>query len=305
MIHEKKTFRLFFALIFSAMLIAEGLSAAGSGVTSGAFASYPVSVRGAAMGGANVSLVSGSTAPYHNPAWMGYADTRYGGVSYADLGSLGLVRNVYVDYIQPDNGYGASGLYFNWMGTEVEGSGGIGTLSYSENTFGYAYGKRVSEYFAIGAAVKGFYISTDIQDTGGKGGGLDLALYTTPDPFSTVSLVVRNAVSTVKWDAGRSDNLPVEIEFGGTYLILDELIAAGQIRFEAGNYTGLSLGAEYAVMPQVFFVRGGFERRFDRTVPSLGIGVRHETFIFDYAADIDAGSSGLGTTHRAGFSFEF
>lgn len=303
--HDYDIPRLVSVLVFAAILIAEGLFASGSGVTSGAFASYPVSVRGAAMGGANVSLTNGSTAPYHNPAWMGYADTRYGGVSYADLGSLGLVRNVYVDYIQPDNGYGASGLYFNWLGTEVEGSGGIGTLSYSENTFGYAYGKRVSEYFAVGAAVKGFYISTDIQDTGGKGAGLDLAIYSTPDPFSTVSLVVRNAISSVKWDGGLSDKLPVEIEFGGTYLILDELIAAGQLRFEAGNYTGLALGAEYAVMPQVFFVRGGFERRLDRTIPTLGIGVHHESFIFDYAAEIDAGGGGLGTTHRAGFSFEF
>jgi len=278
---------------------------AGSSVTAGAFVPYPVSVRGVGMGGAYTALAEGSGAPYHNPAAMGFAEDRFASVSYADLGSLGLVRNIYLDFVQPDKGYGASGIYWNWRGTEVEGPGGRGELGYSENTLCYALAKRVGRYISLAAAVKGYFITTDIEDTGGKGAGLDLALYAAPDPFSTLGLVVRNALSAFSWDTGLDDNLPLEVEIGGSYLVLDELVVAAEMRFEKNHYMGFSLGGEYSVLPEIFMVRGGFTRRFDRTSPAIGLGVRRGTFRFDYAAELDSGSSGLGTTHRAGLSLEF
>ena len=278
---------------------------ASSSATAGAFVSYPVSVRGVGMGGAYAALAQGGGAPYHNPAAMGYAEERFASVSYADLGSLGLVRNVYLDYVQPDRGYGASGIYWNWRGTEVEGPGGKGELGYSENTFCYALAKSLGRYVSVAAAVKGYFIVTDIEDIGGKGAGLDLALYAAPDPFSTLGLVVRNALSRFAWDTGLDDNLPLEMEIGGSYLVLDELVVAAELRFEKNHYMGLSLGGEYTVLPEVFMVRAGFTRRFDRTSPAIGLGFCHETFRFDYAAEIDNGLSGMGTTHRAGMTLEF
>ena len=283
----------------------DGACAASSSITAGAFASLPVSVRGAGMGGTYAAIATKSGAAYHNPAWMGFAETRSAGISYADLSSLGLVRNIYLDYVQPDRGFGASGLYWNWRGTEVEGPGGIGELGYAENTFCYALGKRIGQYVAVGVALKGYIISTDIEDTGGKGGGLDLALYAEPDPFTTVGLVVRNALSRISWDTGLSDNLPVEIEIGVSYLILDELVAASELRFERGDYASFALGGEYAILPEAFFVRGGLTRRFDRTSPSFGLGFNHKTFRVDYAAEIDSGHAGLGTTHRLAMNLDF
>lgn len=282
-----------------------GLFAASSSITAGAFASLPVSVRGAGMGGASAAITTRSGAAYHNPASMGFADTRSAGISYADISSLGLVRNIYLDYMQPDRGYGASGLYWNWRGTEVEGPGGIGELGYAENTFCYALGKRIGQYLAVGVGVKGYIISTDIEEAGGKGGGLDLALYVQPDPFTTVGLVVRNALSRISWDTGLSDNLPVELEIGASYLILDELLAALELRFERGDYASFALGGEYAILPEVFFVRGGLTRRFDRTSPAFGLGFNHPSFRVDYAAEIDSGHAGLGTTHKVGMSLDF
>ncbi|MFC1614167.1 hypothetical protein ACFL5K_02600 [Gemmatimonadota bacterium] len=292
-------------LTFLALSLPVTLQGAGSSVTAGAFVPYQVSVRGVGMGGAYVGLAQGGGAPYHNPAAMGFAEQRFTSISYGDLGSMGLVRNVYLDYLQPDNGYGASGIYWNWRGTEVEGPGGKGKLGYSENTFCYALAKRLGDYVSVAAAVKGYFIVTDIDDAGGKGGGLDLAVYAAPDPFSTVGVVVRNALSTFSWDTGLSDNLPLELEIGGSYLVLDELIVAADLRFEKNHYTGFSLGGEYKVVPELFMVRAGFTRRFDRTSPAFGLGFIHEIFAFDYAAEIDAGSSGLGTTHRVGFMLEF
>ncbi len=281
------------------------LLAASSSITAGAFASLPVSVRGAGMGGVYTAITTKSGSAYHNPAWMGFADTRSAGISYVDISSLGLVRNIYIDYVQPDRGYGASGLYWNWRGTEVEGPGGIGELGYAENTFCYALGKRIGQYVAVGVALKGYIISTDIEDTGGMGGGLDLALYAQPDPFTTVGLVVRNALSRISWDTGLSDNLPVEIEIGASYLVLDELLAASELRFERGDYASFALGGEYAILPEVFFIRGGLTRRFDRTSPSFGLGFNHQNFRVDYAAEIDAGHAGLGTSHRVGMNLDF
>jgi len=281
------------------------LTAASSSITAGAFAGLPVSVRGAGMGGAYSVVATGSGSAYHNPAWMGFAETRSAGISYADLSSLGLVRNVYLDYVQPDRGYGASGLYWNWRGTEVEGPGGIGELGYAENTLCYALGKRIGQYVAVGVALKGYIISTDIEDAGGKGGGLDLALYAEPDPFTTVGLLVRNALSRISWDTGLSDNLPVEIEIGVSYLILDELLAASELRFERGDYASFAIGGEYAILPEVFYIRGGLTRRFDRTSPAFGLGFNHAGFRLDYAAEIDSGHAGLGTTHRVGMNLDF
>jgi len=289
-----------------AVLLFRGTEArASSPITAGAFASYPVSVRGAGMGGAYAALAERNGAPYHNPAWMGFADQRSVGVSYADLSSLGLVRNIYLDYVQPDKGYGASGLYWNWRGTEVEGSGGIGKLGYAENTLCYALGKRIGRYVAVGAAVKGYFITTDIQDMGGKGAGLDLAFYAAPDPFSTVAVVVRNAISRVAWDTGLKDNLPRELEIGGSYLVLDQLVIIAELRFERSHYSAFTVGGEYTLMPEMFFARGGLTHRFDRTSPSFGLGFRHQAFRVDYAAEIDSGNSGLGTTHRIGMSLDF
>jgi len=257
------------------------------------------------MGGAYAAIAERNGAPYHNPAWMGFADLHSVGVSYADLNSLGLVRNIYLDYVQPDKGYGASGLYWNWRGTEVEGPGGVGELGYAENTLCYAIGKRVGRYLAVGAAAKAYFITTDIEDTGGKGGGLDLALYATPDPFSTVAFVVRNALSKVAWDTGLKDNLPLELEIGGSYYVLDELVVVVEIRYERNHYSAFTLGGEYTVKPELFFIRGGLTRRFDRTSPSFGLGFRLDKIRIDYAAEIDPGNSGLGTTHKLGMSLDF
>ncbi len=279
--------------------------AAGSSVTAGAFSSLPVSVRGAGMGGAYVALAERGGAPYHNPARMGFAEERNAGMSYADLSGLGLVRNVYLDYSQPDQGYGASGLYWNWRGAEVEGPLGEGELGYAENTIAYALGKRLGEYVAVGFAVKGYFISTDIDNAGGKGGGLDLALFARPDPFSTVGLVVRNAFSRVAWDTGTDQTLPLEVELGGSYEFLDGLRGVLELRFEKDSYSSLILGGEYALLPETVDLRAGVQRRFDRTSPAFGLGFRHDSFRVDYAADIDAGHAGLGTTHRLGLSLDF
>jgi hypothetical protein len=301
----RKTAGLSLIVAYLAFSLPGAALGASSSVTAGAFVPYPVSVRGVGMGGAYAALAQGSGAPYHNPAAMGFSEERFAGVSYADLGSMGLVRNVYLDYVQPDRGYGASGIYWNWRGTEVEGPGGKGELGYSENTLCYALAKRIGQYISVAAAVKGYFIVTDIQDAGGKGAGLDLALYAAPDPFSTLGLVVRNAISRFAWDTGLADNLPLELEIGGSYLILDQLVAVAELRFEKSHYTGFSLGGEYSVVPEVFMVRGGFTRRFDRTSPAFGLGFRHQTFRFDYAAEMDGGTSGLGTTHRAGMTIDF
>lgn len=295
--------------LFSACLAGlPGVDAAlgkGSSVTAGAFVPYPVSVRAVGMGGAYVALASGSGAPYHNPARLGYVDERCAGISYADLGGLGLVRNVYLDYMQPDKGYGASGVYWNWRGTEVEGPRGEGKLNYAENTVCYALAKRLGQYISVGVALKGYFISTDIEDTGGKGAGVDLALYATPDPFSTVGLVVRNFWSTMSWDTGLDMSLPVEIEIGGSYLILDRLAGVIELRLEKNHYSAFSIGAEYQVKPEMFMVRSGLTRRFDRTSPALGMGFRRDRLRIDYAAELDAGLAGVGTTHRIGMSLEF
>lgn len=297
---------LFQPVLLLALLACPGyLAAGGSDVTAGAFASFPVSVRGAGMGGTYTAVVRRTGAAYHNPAWLGYADTRSAGLSYADLSSLGLVRNVYLEYVQPDKGYGASGIYWNWRGTTVEGPGGIGELGYAENTVCYALGKRLGDYLSAGVAVKGYFISTDIVDTGGKGAGLDLALYAEPDPFSTVGVVLRNALSRLSWDSGLSDGLPMEIDLGGSYLIVEGLLAAAELHFERGHYGSFGAGAEYEILPETFFIRGGVTRRFDRTTPSFGLGYQREVFRFDYAAEIDAGHAGIGTTHRVGMSLDF
>jgi len=281
------------------------LTAAGSSITAGAFASYPVSVRGAGMGGTYTAVVNRTGATYHNPAMLGFAETRSAGMSYADLSSLGLVRNVFLEYQQPDRGYGASGLYWNWRGTEVEGPEGIGKLGYAENAIAYAIGRKIGDYVAIGAAVKGYFITTDIEQAGGKGGGLDLALYAVPDPFTTVGLLVRNAFSRVEWDTGLGDNLPLEIEAGASYLMLDQLLAAAEIRFERGHYSSFGVGAEYELVRETVQARGGITHKFDRTYPSFGLGFRHETFRVDYAVEVDAGHTGIGSTHRLGLSLDF
>ncbi|MBW7995958.1 MAG: hypothetical protein FVQ81_05170 [Candidatus Glassbacteria bacterium] len=279
--------------------------AASSSVTAGAFASYPVSVRGAGMGGVYAAVVENLGGAYHNPARLGFTDSRSTGISYADMSGLGLVRNIYLEYVQPDKGYGAAGLYWNWRGTDVEGPGGEGELGYAENTVSYGLGKRFGQYFAVGAALKGYFISTDIDDAGGKGGALDLAVFVRPDPWTTVALVVRNAISRVEWDTGLGDKLPLEIELGATYLIIDGLLGAAELRFEQGHFNSFALGVEYVLMPELATARGGLTHRFDRTYPSFGLGFTPGAFRIDYAAEIDAGGSGLGTTHRLGMSIDF
>lgn len=293
------------AVALALLLLSANMASAGSQVTAGAFSSFPVSVRGVGMGNAFGALASGVGCAYHNPALLGFAEERSVGFSYADLGSLGLVRNVYLDYQQPDAGYGASGLYWNWRGASVEGPFGQDEIGYAENTLAYAWGKRLGDFFAFGAAVKGYFVSTDITDAGAKGAGLDVALYVVPDPFSTLSLVVRNAASRVEWDTGLGSSLPLELEFGGSYLIVQGLIGAAELRFEQGSYTAFSLGGEYEVLEKMFFARAGLTRRFDRTSPAFGLGFRKDHLRIDYAAEIDSGRAGLGTTHRAGLSYGF
>lgn len=266
-----------------------------AGTSSAAFLRIPVGARGAALGGAYVSMADDASAMYWNP----------GGLARVSKSSLfvdhspylpGLNFN-YLALVLRSESFGSVGLNVTalttaqMIRTTVDQPMGTGeTFEASSLAIGVAYARNLTDRFSLGANVK--YIQEAILNTSATGFAIDIGtLYTTPFDGIRLGVSITNFGSSMRMD-GEDLNVRVDIapgQTGGNQSIVGRLktdnfdsplLMRVGISWDAlkGNAQRLTLaadglnpndntqsvnvGAELALFKELLVLRGGFNDLF-------------------------------------------
>ena len=197
--------------------------------------------RAAGMGNAGVALADNASAVFWNPA--GLAAQRGAEISFTHANWLpALVSDLFYEYLVGKyhvEGIGTFGGHVTFLNLgEQEYRDGqnvlLGTFRSYELAVGAAFGRNITERFALGAGARFIYsnlsggvtLGDDTQTKAGTSVGFDLAgLYTFPAmDAGGVALTPRLGFNLANMgpkigytvgDAGRNDPIPTNLRFGG------------------------------------------------------------------------------------------
>ncbi len=270
------------------------------GTTAFAFLKIGVGARAVGLGGAYVSQATDATAPYWNPAGIGFLRGPVAGASHA-LWPVD-VQYTFVAWAQPWRQGSAWGLFVGYLGTDPmrvtdeyhpEGTGEY--FRYGDYLAGLNYALRISDRFSFGVNLK--VLGEDLYVTRTFGVALDLGtLYDVGYRGIQVGVALSNIGPDVRPQDGsmyQAFALPVVYRMGVSGYATRSLLLALQLEKPSDFMETFRLGAEYTVAHKLF-LRAGYQLNGRgpgrETLPSglsLGFGVRvsvggHQ-IAFDYA----------------------
>lgn len=210
--------------------------------------------RAGAMGDAGVATEADANSIHWNPSKLVFCSNEAGfGVSYSPW-LRALVDDINLAYLtgyyklDDRSAIGASLLFFslgNIIFTDIKGSE-TGQFNPNEFALDAAYSRRLSDYLAVGAALRFIYSNLAQGQTSGGGGGeiikpatsiaadvsgyyekpLSLRNY---DAIVSLGLNVSNIGTKISYtESAKKDFIPINFRFGGGYrLILDQYNEVG------------------------------------------------------------------------------
>lgn len=309
----------FFFLVFSA----QGQQVNKTGTTAAKFLSIPVGPRAIGMGEAFVSVVDDATAMYWNTS--GLSRLQQYEVYAAHTKWLADIRYSYFGLAVPLKGWGTAGISVSHMTTgemeittEMEPEGTGQTFSAQSFAVGLSYAKSLTDWFSIGGTVK--YVYEGIWNSSATGFAVDVGtLFVLP--WRDVRLGVSIANFGTKMQIAGDDLLvqkDIDPNIAGNNESVNALLSTDQFdlplllriglsmdvfRFENQRLTisadglhpndnteSLNVGAEYAVLKETLFLRGGYNSLFkqDREEGlTLGGGLQYNSFAGDLTLRFD------------------
>lgn len=270
------------------------------------FLKFDVAARAAGMGGAFAGVADDASALYYNPAGLGDLIDREALVSYVSLYSElpDPVSLYYLSYVHPTPWatFGGSLTYLgsgDIPGYDLSGNQG-NTFKTRDLALSFGLGKRFWEDLALGAGLK--LISSKIEEASSNPGiALDLgALYEIPIPGLLLGAAIKNLGMPLKYDDGKSSDLPLMLKTGLSYSIVkteeQKLQAALDANIPKDGSTYVSAGLEYWYQ-RAFGLRLGYNGSASDPGGgfTLGAGFKGANFGLDYAYHF---FGDLGDVHR-------
>jgi len=256
--------------------------------------------RDLALGGANIAVASGYTAPYWNPA-------RLAGVERFELGGFHTnpyesdVAYQYLGFVAPTLDFGSFALGVFRLGIdgiEKRDAGNLllGEIEDNRLGFQFAYGRTISGYDVGVALVFEHHSLDDYSATTSP--GLNIAVQRRFKPSLSLikdfsaALVGRNLVSPKYKLVDENSSYPVSVTGGVTASLVPSVnwhhVASLSLALTKidGADIRLAVGLEYS-FHDLLHLRGGVRD----SKMSFGVGLSHRSFGFDYAlVDRDMGS---------------
>lgn len=172
------------------------------------FEDIGVSVKGKLLGEGFTVICDGVSTLYYNPSKLGLIKKQEISIFYQDIYNLGLLTNMFIGYVKPRLGKGGVGIGWVRMGT----TNNVDFMNYSENTFIFSYGQKLSPNFSVGCNIKFFYVDYDYNATGY---GMDLGCIYRPLDIAQVAAVFKNLLSSdITWQTGTKETLPPIFNLG-------------------------------------------------------------------------------------------
>ncbi len=283
------------------------------------FLENPVSAEAVGRGGVGTTMLHNSSALFWNPAGIAWIDDRLDvGIHYTS--GIAEINQMSAAIAYPVRGIGVFGVsvtnmdygtfYRTRRAENDQGFEDTGTFSPSALAVGVAYARAMSDRFSFGVQLKvahqdlgDAWIAPFIVDQENASEEPRLKPYAMTVPaidvgasydFQTYGLTFGAAVQNVSQEV-RYENeqfpLPFGVRFSMTASpmtmldfnqdIHDFVIAVESVRGRDFG-TRVQTGAEYRFM-DVLAVRGGYMGGYSERGMTLGLGLHHSGFRFDYA----------------------
>lgn len=314
-----------------------------TGTTASKFLSIGIGPRANAMGGAFTSVANDASALYWNPAGLALVNNVQTLFTYTKL-FVDIDLN-YFGVVVPAGdlgsfGFGVTALSVGEMNitTEYYPEGTDEIFSAGSYAFAFSYARSITDQFLIGINAK--YIREDIYNSSASGVCFDVGtVFTTPFYGVRFSSMVSNYGTKMKMsgddllirhdpDPQREGNnetidahyatdefeMPLRLQIGISkdfnFLENQRLTFAVDAIHPNDNAQSLNVGAEFALLNEMFFLRGGYKSLFLKDSQeglTLGIGLNYTGLQYlnvavDYAFHK---YRYLGNTHSFGILLKF
>jgi len=279
------------------------------GTSAATFLRIPVGVRGAAMGGAFVSIADDASAMFWNPGGVARIEKKSVFVDYTSW--LPGLNFSYFGFVLPVESFGVLGVNVTALTsdemvvTTIDQPMGTGeTFTANSVAVGVVYARNLTDRFSIGANFK--FINESILNSSATGFAFDIGtLYDTPFPGVRLGVSISNFGTNMRID-GEDLNIRVDIapdQQGNNQSVVGRLrtddfsapllmrvgLSWDALRGESNRLTiavdglnpndnaqSVNVGGEYALFNEMLVLRAGFNELFlqDREKGlTLGAGI--------------------------------
>lgn len=278
----------------------------------GGFTAPGYGTRPWGMGGV-VAIGGDESAIYWNPALLVELDRNRIGFSYVNIvpGAEAYQSQIAYAHILKRGPENEPGLAFNvhtvgalYENLRIELSDG---QAYRENLLRLAYAYSPLYFVTVGASFNVMTSSSDVTGFGSDGTAIDIGGRVALFRGVMLGIVVRNALSEVKFDDSTTQSIGRSLTIGAAYRGIRNLAIEGNVESKFGSISRYVLGGEYRAYSDVLAVRAGLSSQSageSRTVPHLGMGVQYERLRIDYNANFDSDDA-FDTTHRFSLGLGF
>lgn len=255
---------------------------------------FGIGARAMGLNNASTATCNDYSAPFWNPAAMGFFTTiKFGMVR----NKMSLNRELnYLAFILPAEKYGCfalSGTAFGVHDIEARSSNSEEPDSYfssTEKTFMFSYAHQIFSSFALGGNIK--ILNFGLQNTQAIGISTDLALFYVPYDKLRLGFMVQDIGSQLRWSSGLHEEFFTTYRIGCALILFNNVTLSCDFHHSQESKNRYSLGTEVMAL-KLIKLRCGIEpQRF-----ACGLGftlpVKNLYLTFNYAMATDRLEAGV------------
>ena len=281
-------------------------------ITDSGFTTLSTSARAMGMGDAFVAIADDYSACYFNPAGLIQIKQKELGTMWVDFYSLGLSKQSFLSFVEPNAGMGAGGISWSHLSADLEPE------KWNYNLFSYSYAQSLfhnkvisSKTLSGSGGINLKYLKQTTDEGNGSGYSLDIG-FLIWGTRASAGVNIQDLISQIEWSTGEKKSIPTNIKLGTAYRLNPRLLLALDMNASWQDFPkDIRLGSEWWLRRNMA-LRLGIVKTFQGNdikasgglgfylpIPKKFAGIK--ALSFDYALSYDS----LGNTHRFSLSFIF
>lgn len=255
---------------------------------------FGIGARAIGLNNAYTASCNDYTAPFWNPAAMGFFTTRKIGAMRTKM-SLNREIN-FLSFVLSTKKFGTFGLAWAGFGVKnIEARTGntIEPDSYfnsAENTFFLTYAYRIFPVLSIGGNIK--LLTFNLQDHQAIGYGLDLSLFYIPFDRLRIGFIAQDIGANIYWSTRSAENFYQSYRLGCSFVASQHALISCDYYATHNKKARFALATEMSTL-KFIKIRCGFEQQRLAFGLGLMLPIRSTYLNFNYAIATDRLDAGM------------